>query len=189
MEPQNWIAIVGILSSISIAAASLVFNWLDKQRQQQRDDRIHKEQQQREDLLRKEQRDLVPHIEFTIESNFYGPRNDAYLAEILLHADNRGHVQQKFNNIQLRVRGIEHGQELTFFEGYEPRLNFPIKLFNDVRIIPKGYNYFFVEPGVKQTFTVVTKIPDTIEFVLIYAIFSYDERTPHTTERVFPVKS
>ena len=145
--------------------------------------------QEREGQLREKQRVHTPHIEFSIDCSFYGPEEDHYLTEILLIAHNKGLVQHKFTNILLRVRGIESGHPLSYWQGSESRLEFPTELLDDVPVIPRGYNYFFVEPGVKQVFTYITRIPSSTKYILAHAEFQYDQFTPHTTERVFQVRT
>jgi len=199
MSPTEWIALTGILSTLIVSVLTLVVNRRREKQQQERDDRLRKEQQAREDNLRREQqereaeaerqrRTYSPHIEFEIHSNFYGPEGDGYIAELLLVADNKGLIQQKFKDIRLRVRGIESEGALSYWQGHEPRLEFPLKLIDDVSILPQGYNYFFVEPGIEQVFTYVTKIPASVKYILVYTEFAYDQFTPHTTERVFAVR-
>jgi len=177
MEAKDWIALAGILATATISVISLILSR-----------KAHKDQLAREDLIRKQERKDVPRIEFSIECNVYGPENGDFLTEFLLIIRNRGDIQHKFNRITLRVRGIENGRPLCHWEGYEPRLSFPERVLDNVNVIPKGYNYFFVEPGVVQVLTYVTKIPSSIKYVQAFALFEYDEYTPHTTERVFQMK-
>lgn len=127
-------------------------------------------------------------LEFEINANFYGPEAGAYIAEFLFVARNKGNVQQKFNDIRIRVRGIDDGQGFQFWEGNEPRLNFPRRLVKQKSILPDDYSFFFVEPGIEQVFTYITKIPINTKYLLVHAEFEYDKYTPHTTERVFEVK-
>jgi hypothetical protein len=166
MGAEDWIGIAGIIATISIAVAGFVIN------------------ERRERLQRMRQ----PHIQFRLDCNFYGPEGDAYIAEVLLIASNQGRILQKFKKITLRIRGIENNQPLAHWEDHEPRLKFPAKIVEDVPIIPPRYNYFFVEPGVEQKFTYITKIPASVKYILVYAEFFYDPTTPQSTERVFQVK-
>jgi hypothetical protein len=60
-----------------------------------------------------------------------------------------------FFSIRLRVRGIRCNYPLTYWKGYEPRVDFPDKLLSNdkfIEVIPKDmkWNYIFVEPGVEQ---------------------------------------
>ena len=133
------------------------------------------------------ERTCKPHIEFGIDCDFYGPENGYYLTEFLLGAYNKGVTLHRFPSILLRVRGIKSDQAPEYWLGREPRVEFPEKVIDNAEIIPRDYNYFFVEPGVKQTFTYVTRIPSSIKYILVQAKFKYDEFTPHTVERVFLV--
>jgi len=199
MQPENWIALAGILATTIISIMAIVINRGREKQQQERDDRLRKEQQEREDKLRKEQqereveeelrrRTYSPHIEFEIKCNFYGPEKDCFVAEFLLIARNKGFIQQKFKDIHFRVRGIESEQPLAYWQGNEPRLAFPMKIVDNASILPKDYSFFFVEPGIEQVFTYVTKIPLSVKYILAHAEFEYDKFTPHTTERTFAVK-
>jgi hypothetical protein len=271
MEDKDWIAIAAILATAIVALISLFINL--RYNRQSNNDRVA-----REDLIRAQERKTVPHIEFSIECNVYGPEKGNYLAEFLLIACNRGDIQHKFKKIVLRVRGIESEKPLCYWNGHEPRLNFPVSIldyvylfswdkipeidngrlmeflvqkfdidwvrtakiekiendkiiqvsneknslflihnygeteailviddgridkfkvakendklniYDNVNVIPAGYNYFFVEPGVKQVLTYVTKIPSSIKYVQAFALFEYDKYNPHTTERVFQMK-
>jgi len=199
MEPKDWIAIASISATVLIFIITLLSNWKREQRQQERDDRTRKEQQnredelrrqhqEREDKLRKRERVNVPHIEIDIECNIYGPEINEYICEILLKVRNKGLVRQIFRNIRLRAKGIEKGEQLTYWKNHEPRLEFPVDLVDDVSIIPENVGGYFVERGVEVLFTYVTKIPISLNYILIHAMFEYSENSKHTTERVFEVR-
>lgn len=206
MRPEDWIALAAVgVTMIGIVATTIISIYNSRsnrgreREQQARDDLLRKEQQQREDKIREEQRIAAPHIEFSIDCNIYGPEKDYYLAEFLLTADNKGLVQQQFEDIFLRVRGIERDVGLDEWKNNEPRLAFPKELgINNVKVVPNKirspegittYKHFFVEPGVKQVFTYITRIPSSIKYIAARAAFHYDPTTPHTTERVFRVQA
>jgi hypothetical protein len=195
MEPKDWIALSGVAATVVIAAVSLYFSSSMQRKQQQRDDALHKAQQQRDDALHKAQqqredelrrrhREDSPHIEFSVDCQVHGRQDDDQLVEFVITAHNRGLVDWKFKSILLRVRGIEKNRSLTYWQGNEPRLEFPVKVF-DVQVIPGDLNFLFVEPEVRQTVTYVTKISNRIEYILAHTEFQYDNYTPHTSERVF----
>lgn len=209
MDRSDLVTLISVLTTLLIFLVTLIVNWrkdkLQKDRdsifrkeQQAREDNLRREQQAREDALREEQqkRETVrqekerthqPRIDFGIDCNFYGPEKDSYIVEFFLTAQNKGLIQQRFESMRLRVRGIEKNQDLSYFPGYEPRLNFPVKLLDNVSVIPPGYGYFFVEPGARQTIAYITKIPSSIKYILAHAVFWYDRNTNHVTERVFPI--
>lgn len=180
MEPTHWIAIAGITATLLASVATHLINRYREKRRWEREDRLRHERWEKE-------RTYKPHIEFGIDCNFYGPGRGYYLTEFLLRAHNKGAILQQFPSILLRVRGIKHDQAPEYWSGREPRVEFPEKVIDETDIIPRDYNYFFVEPGVRQTFTYVTRTPASIKYVLVQAKFTYDEFTPHTVERVFLV--
>lgn len=177
METKDWLTLSGILATLIISGVTLMINF--------RREKVEREKKEQED---QKKRIYTPHIEFGISVNFYGPETGEYIAEFLFIAFNKGNIQQKFNDIRIRVRGIDNGQGFQFWEGNEPRLNFPIKLVDQESILPDDYNFFFVEPGIEQVFTYITKIPIETKYLLVHAEFEYDKYTPHSTERVFEVK-
>ncbi len=125
-------------------------------------------------------------IEFRIECSFFGPHQGAYLTEFRLIAANRGLVKHKFPSIVLRVRGIKRMEPLDYWKGREPRVEFPTEVFK-AEVVHAKYSYIFVEPGVQQVITFVTKIPTSYRFILARAEFHYNRYKPHSAESVFDV--
>ncbi|MFI0487082.1 hypothetical protein [Actinomadura sp. 9N215] len=196
MTPADWIALSAIAATVVVTAVTLYFSWLFRRRdeeqfekRQQRDDEIRKQVQQREDELRRRHREDNPHIELAIDCRVHGQVSEHYLAEFILTIQNRGLVDWRFNAIVLRVLGIERDHPLAFWQGNEPRLEFPMTVIDDAAVIPRNLNFIFVEPEVSQTITYVTKISSRIEYILAHVSFEYDEHTPHSTERVFRLSS
>jgi hypothetical protein len=75
-----------------------------------------------------------------------------HVTEFLLIIKNQGLVKQEFHEITLRARGIERGTAPALWDGREPRLAFPLKIFQEPDVIyRRKYGHVFVEPGVVQT--------------------------------------
>lgn len=153
-----------------------------EEKAQQQAEIERKEKQRREELERR----YKPHIEFTIDANFYGPQQGFYIAEFVIYADNKSLIRHEFTDISFRVRGVKKEQQPFLWKGQEPRLCFPEKLF-ETNLKPKGWNFMFVEPGVKQAFTFATRVEDSFFCLIARAEFHYDNPTPHSIERVFHV--
>ncbi|MDR8392227.1 hypothetical protein NC796_13825 [Aliifodinibius sp. S!AR15-10] len=47
---------------------------------------------------------------------------------------------------------------------------------------------WFVEPGIVQKFSYVTRIPEDIRFILVRSGFNYHESSTHSTQKVFELK-
>jgi hypothetical protein len=119
MVDETWVALLGIIATLTIAIVSL---W--------HSDKKQKEQQEREDGIRAQYRENASRIEFAIECNVYGPEKGDYLTEFLLIIRNKGNIRHEFRRIILRVRGIESEETLNYWENYEPRLDFPVTILD-----------------------------------------------------------
>lgn len=133
------------------------------------------------------ERAFHPNIEFSIKCNFFGPEDGSYLAEYIVVFKNKGLTRQKVSKVSLRCRGIKKDTAFNYWEGRNKRVNFSEKLLDEPNLIPKGYNYLFVEPGVDQEYRYISKIPQDIGYILAHSEFSYDKTTPHSTEVVLKV--
>jgi hypothetical protein len=129
-----------------------------------------------------------PRIQFNIECNSFSEQHGEIPVEFLLKVTNKGLVKHKFYSIKLRVRGIIENNELEFWKENEPRLYFPDKFFDTQFIHKSKYNFVFVEPGVEQTLTYVTKIDSKYKLITVRAEFEYDKTKTHSIEKVFEIK-
>lgn len=126
-----------------------------------------------------------PRVEFDVDANFLGPQNNYFLTEILISAHNVGLRIRKFPSIKLLVRGIRHDATIEKWKGNEPRLFFPDKIIDNAEVVfKKNYSHVFVEPGVKQKLTYLTRIPTEYRFISIRVEFEYDEGRTHSAERM-----
>jgi hypothetical protein len=134
-----------------------------------------------------------PRIEFDIECKFIAVKNGECVAEIVVSANNKGMVRFTFPEIRLRARGLKEKSNLNYWVKDDKqqgvRLEFPEKIFTE-NIIPPKYKYYFVEPGVRQPITYITKIPKDIKVLSLHASFRYRfRREIHTSEKVFEVSN
>jgi hypothetical protein len=187
MTSEDWISLASVLATVTVAVVSLLVSARQQVRHQRREDDLRDQHQRREDELRRVHREDAPRLEFTIEGETLGKREVGQLLALTISLHNRGLIQWKLNSIQLRIRGIEADQPLSYWKGYEPRVEFPVRIVDDAEIVPGNVNFLFVEPGVAQSISYVTKIPTGIEYLLVHIEFNYDKYTPHTAERLFHV--
>ena len=125
-------------------------------------------------------------IEFDIDFHNLGVKNSDRIIEIGALAENKGNVEQKFNSMLLRIRGIDNDSKLIELKDHKPRLVFPIDSKNKWEMIPKKYKPFFVRPGVKQRFPIVVKIPVDWTHIQVKITFKYNgTKDIHVSERAF----
>jgi hypothetical protein len=200
VDAKDWIALAGVFSTASISIVTVLANRRRERQQQERDDRLRSMQQERDDRLRSEQqqredrllekeRSHAPHIVFVVDCRFHGPTDEEYVVECVININNKGRIRQEVRNLSLRMRGIDKGQRLTYWGGHGRRLEFPDKIVDEKQLAPVGTDYYFVEPGINQSFVYVTKIPSDTLYVLTFSRFDYDAESFHTTERLFAVSA
>jgi len=128
-------------------------------------------------------------IQFDIDCKELGVIGSERIIEIGSNAENKGNVEQRFDDVRVVVRGLEEGKPLRELEKHEPRLAFPMSLAK-ASLIPKKWRYFFVRPRVIQRFPLVLKVPKTITHILVRSTFRYQGTGDiHSAEKAFNVGS
>ena len=175
------IAVVGIMGTL---AATIITQMLTTSREKRR---LQFENEKLELEIKKFEIEhpRTTRVEFNIKCRFYGPIDGDYITEFILVVGNKGFTGIKLYSLVLRARGIKRGDHFESFDGVS-RLSFPYKIF-DTNVIPLTYKYYIIEPGVEQTITFVTRVPEEFDYILTHAKFEYDKYAPHTTERMFEV--
>ena len=135
-------------------------------------------------------------IEFDIDFKNLGVHKRYRIIEIGAIGENKGNIEQRFESIRLRVRGLIDEIELAEVKNYEPRLFFPKEAFPEekrkIELIPKhknSDNYYFIRPGVRQRFPIVLKIPKEWTILFARVTFNYKGTNEiHNAERAFRIK-
>lgn len=183
MQAGNWIALAGIIATATMAILTLIIN-IGK----------HRDEIQRMERLLEIEHAHIPHLEFNLDCNFFGPQEGEFITEYLLEINNKGRVQHTLTSLKLRVRGIKKGEKLAFWDKEPQRLQFQDKIL-ETQVIHKKYAFFFIEPGVHQKITFTSKVSDEYQFILVWAEFSYGlsrakaKGKKHSAERVFEVRA
>ena len=132
---------------------------------------------------------LHPRIEFDVTCDFWGPHKNAYLVSISITADNKGFIEHKFKCIGFEIRGIKNDEMLRDWDKHEPMVDFPDEIAEVKNIIPPKDVYYFVRPGVCQTFNYAVQIPADFKFIKIKTIFAYQSGGDnHSAQKILEVK-
>ncbi len=189
-EPAAWDGlevtklIVSILVPLTIVGLGVWFDRRLKSIELDRQTELEQQRIQLEERREEIKRIYAPHIEFAVDCHYLGTRQGGCMLNVIMVADNRGHVRHQFPHIRLRVRGIKQDEPFRFWADHEPRAEFPERLV-DTEVVPPGYGYIFVEPGVAQRINYVMLIPTGYSLLLVKAEFWYDPNTSHSAEGVF----
>lgn len=196
MEPQPiWSSLeiakllVSLLTPLVVVGVGYLFNLRLKKMEQENQERNKLEERRIQEMRDQLERRHEPHIEFTIDCNFFGPQQGKLIAEFIISANNKSLVRHQFKNIFLRVRGIKKDAPLELLEKYPNRLQFDELIFKEPDIKPGNWDFIFVEPGVIQQISFITRIDEDYRFLLAHAEFYYDRFTPHSIERMFEVRT
>lgn len=131
-----------------------------------------------------------PRIEFDVDATFMPPQQGQYMATFAIRANNKGTVEHRFTEIRIRILGLKQEDALKTSEERAKRVDFPERIVPTVNILPEEFKYFFVRPGINQSFNYFTAISDSIRFIVVRLSFKYEKSEElHTTERVFEVKA
>jgi hypothetical protein len=124
-------------------------------------------------------------IQFDIHCRDLGIVKNERIVEIGCIAENKGNVEQKFDDIRVVVRGLDKSSPLHEMENHAPRLDFPEEL-SKASLISKKWQYYFVRPHVTQRFPLVVKLPQSISHILVRSTFRYQGSGDiHSAERAF----
>jgi hypothetical protein len=157
----------------------------EEEHRRQYDDQKQARQLQLEEQKEQIERRHTPHIELRIDCQFFGPRQDHFMASFFLLATNRGNVKHEFPYIKFRLRGIKD-EPFQYWQGHEPRAYFP-HLICKAELLPPDWKFIYIEPGVAHQITFTTVIPADYSILLAHAEFEYKPNWPHTVEAVFGV--
>jgi hypothetical protein len=152
---------------------------------QQAQRRIEREGIEREAQREERERRYTPHIGLRLDCQFLGTRNDQHLAVISVYANNAGQVMHEFQRINLRIRGIKN-EPFAYWKGKEPHAQFPHKVL-ETNLVPNGWNFIFIEPGVNQRLSLNTLISADYTYLLVHVEFEYKKYWPHTADAVIAV--
>lgn len=187
----NSLEIVKIIISLLTPLVVVIIGYLLNRRlkkaeneSQKKNELRNEEQQKNKDLI---ERRYSPHIEFSIDCKFYGPQDGWFVVEFLIQAKNVSLIRHEFNKIDLRVRGIKKSETPQLWKDHGDRLEFKNKIFQ-TDVVPNDWQYIFVEPGVTQLISYVSRIPEEYRYISAWARFNYDKYNPHTIERMFEIQ-
>jgi hypothetical protein len=114
------------------------------------------------------EREGAPRIQFDTTARFVGRKDEQWLVELLATLENRGKIRQRIEKFTFRVTCATTTDEMV-----------------GVSVVPfqhecasgswisKDWSYTFVEPGVKQSYSVVVMVPASSGFLHIGARFDY----------------
>ena len=135
-------------------------------------------------------RGLLPAVQFDIEFNSLGKKNDQRLFQISYIVQNKGHYPLVVSDLKTKIRYIESDDKLTT-ENNENKATYcrlifprslgkliktgdplsPKKIISSLKLV--DYDTF-VQPGLDQIYNFTIALPEKTEYVLIKGFFNYN---------------
>jgi len=133
------------------------------------------------------ERPLDAGIEFDLDCTVVGIQDNKKLLQINLLVENKGNKEHKFKELILNIYGIANNEHIKNYKESD-LLDYGKKLQKHDFVTCK-LGYYFVRPKVKQRFSYVTFVDQSISFVYLNASFFYNDTANnfHNTERLFKI--
>ncbi len=125
-----------------------------------------------------------PKVEFNVDVEFIRRQGGYWIVEAVALMDNKGLVRHKIPRINFSIRYLKADDPV------EPDTKFFVAIPHSAAKgtwLPEGWEYTFVEPGIKTRYTVIARVPVEATTVLIHGKFFYRNGEDHTADKLLAV--
>ncbi|GET22712.1 hypothetical protein [Prolixibacter denitrificans] len=130
------------------------------------------------------QREHQALIDFSVDIVFHEKLGEWWIVELNAYVENKGKVQHKMNDFKFKVESLSNHDVVELNYNYGGQVNFPTTL-SEGSFLPKKAEYFFIEPGLKNKYSFITRIPASQKILLMHSWFNYygkKEKRSHIAE-------
>lgn len=110
-------------------------------------------------------------IDFTVNLVFHKSIGGWWIVELVAYIENKGKVQHKIQEFDFEVSSLNSQDQVNISEEFGGQVYFP-NLIKKGSFLPKKNRYFFIEPGLKNKYSYITKVPDNAELVIMHSWFN-----------------
>lgn len=130
----------------------------------------------------KRQRENHALIDFNVDIVFHAKIKDWWIVELIAYVENKGKVQHKIELFDFELASLNSIDGIEVDKAHREQLLFPnIVRHNSFK--PKKFKYFFIAPGLKNSYSYVTQVPANAEVLLLHSWFDYlDGKHSHSAE-------
>jgi hypothetical protein len=128
------------------------------------------------------QRENHPLIDFTADITFHKKLGDWWIVELIAFIENKGKVQHRVKDFDFDLASLSGSDEVITSEEFGGQVHFP-HLISKGSFRPKKYGEFFIEPGLKNKYSYITRVPVGAQVVILHTWFEYlDGKHSHSAE-------
>lgn len=149
------------------------------------------------------QRENRPLIVFSADIEFHALKDDYWIVELIAYIENKGKVQHRVSKFDFILEGLSMQNKVELNKIHRGQVDFPLALVknsflpgnknneggNSIKSVDKfragkPIDYFFIEPGLKNKYSYIARIPLSTEVVLMHTWFEYEfsKNSGHTAE-------
>jgi hypothetical protein len=118
------------------------------------------------------QRENVALIDFNVDIVYHAKVQDYWIVELIAYVENKGKVQHRIEKFLFELRSINIDDQVDLDPDHRNQVFFPNKIEVNT-FIPPRYSYFFIEPGLKNSYSYVARVPVKTEALLLHSWFEY----------------
>lgn len=118
------------------------------------------------------QRENQPNIDFTAEIRVVGQHSEGWIVELVAMITNKGKVQHRLETFEFDLNALDFTDPVELRTEWGNQVHFP-HLITKGSFLPDGTQYFFIDPGNTARYSHVTRVPPTVQFVILHAWFEY----------------
>lgn len=121
-------------------------------------------------------------IDFSVDIVFHSKLKDWWIVEVVAYIENKGKVQHKIELFEFELASLNSTDKVEITEQFGGQVHFP-NIITKGSFLPKKYRYFFVEPGLKNKYSFITRVPADTDLLILHSWFNYlDGKHSHSAE-------
>jgi hypothetical protein len=121
-------------------------------------------------------------IDFTVDIVFHEFKNGYWIVELVAFLENKGKVQHRVSDFKFEVESLNNGDQVLLNEAFGNQVYFPNAIVSG-SFLPAKSTYFFNEPGLKNKYSFIARIPQEADVILMHSTFRYlDGKHFHSAE-------
>lgn len=121
-------------------------------------------------------------IDFSADITFHEKVGNWWIVELVTFIENKGKVQHKLRDFDFDLASINSSDPVNTSDEFGGQVLFP-NLISKGSFLPKKYSEFFIEPGLKNKYSYITRVPVDAEVLILHSWFNYlDGKHSHSAE-------
>jgi len=121
-------------------------------------------------------------IDFSVDIVFHARKDDYWIVELVACLENKGKVQHRVHDFTFELSSLDRGDKVELKAEFGDQVYFP-NLISKGSFLPASAKYFFNEPGLKNRYSHIARVPVKSELVIMHSNFKYiDGKHFHTAE-------